>query len=269
LDVHPDARGGDWWYQDEPWDWTLLPTSLIYRSYLAGVKESRFSSQHIYNQGDGWLWDATLGARVGLLRYGDRDPQLPHGWQIDAEGSAQARLDVPSDVDVRSVDFRAGFLLTRGVGPWQTKFGYYHLSSHLGDEFLLRDPDYPRLNYSRDALVLGQAYQVTEQVRVYGEVTWAFQSNVAEPWEFQVGVDVAPPVPTGIMGAPFFAISGYLRQEVHYGGNLVVQTGWAWRGDEAGRLFRIGMQYYNGKSCQFSFYNQFEQHLGLGVWYDF
>lgn len=254
---------------NDVWDWQLMPSSLIYRSYLAGVKESRFASQHVNVNDQGWVWDATLGTRIGLLRYGDHDPVLPDGFQIDAEGAAQVRLDIPDDVNVRSVDFRAGVPLTYGYGRYRTKFGYYHLSSHLGDEFLLGNPNYPRLNYSRDALVLGETIYLTDRLRVYGEVAWAFHNDVNKPWEFQFGIDWAPNEPTGLRGAPFFAINGHLRQELNYSGNFVVETGWCWVADENARLLRIGFIYFNGHSNQFSFYANFEQQIGMAVWYDF
>ena len=41
----------------------------------------------------GWLWNATLGARVGLLRYGARGIDPPDGFQIDVEGAADMDLD--------------------------------------------------------------------------------------------------------------------------------------------------------------------------------
>ncbi|HND54668.1 MAG TPA: hypothetical protein PLV92_19790, partial [Pirellulaceae bacterium] len=70
------------------WTWQLMPSSLIYKSYLAGAKEPRLASQHVNIKDDGWVWDVTLGSRVGLLRYGDRDPVRPNGFQIDMEGAA-------------------------------------------------------------------------------------------------------------------------------------------------------------------------------------
>jgi hypothetical protein len=250
-------------------EWQVLPSSLIYKSYLAGVKESRFGSVQNYIKGDGWVWDATLGTRVGLIRYGDRDPQRPNGFQVDAEGSAQARFYVPSDVDLGSVDFRGGLPLTWGFGAHRFKFGYYHLSSHLGDEFLLKNPNYPRLNFARDVLMLGYSYYAREDLRIYAETGWAFYTDISEPWEFQFGIDYAPARPTGFHGAPFFAVNGHLRQEVNFGGNFVAQAGWAWLSDENAKLFRIGVQYFNGKSNQFSFYNDSQQQLGIAVWYDF
>lgn len=254
--------GGDW-------EWQLLPSGLIYKSYLAGVKEPRFASQHVNVDGDGWLWDVTLGGRVGLLRYGDHDPVRPNGFQVDLEGAAMTRLDIPEDVDLRSVDFRGGLPVTYGIGPSRFKIAIYHISSHLGDEFLLSHPGYNRLNFSRDALVAGYSYYLTTDFRIYAEAGWAMHSDVSKPWEFQFGVDYAPGTPTGFRGRPFFAVNGHLREEVDYGGNFVAQAGWAWLSDEHARLLRIGAHYYNGFSNQFSFYNDHEQQIGMAVWYDF
>lgn len=249
------------------WTWQLLPDGLIYRSYLAGVKESRLSGQIVYEQDDGWLWESTVGERFGLFRWGTTDTNFPVGVQLDVEGSAQVRLDVVENVDVRSVDFRGGVPLTFGWGRHRTKFGYYHLSSHLGDEFLIRHPTYDRLNYSRDVLVLGHSVYLTPRMRIYGEAGWAFYSDVAKEWEFQFGLEHAPVGPTGPHGEPFFAANAHLREEVDFGGGLSVQTGWAWRGI-SGRMLRAGVQYYNGKSPQFSFYDDHEQTLGFALWYD-
>lgn len=255
---------------NEPWDWQLLPTGIVYKAYLASQKESRFSSEfNNIPERDDTFWEPTLGARVGILRFGDHDPVMPQGFQIDAEGSAQARLNLTDNVDVTSVDFRGGLPLTYGYGPWRLKAGYYHLSSHLGDEFLLKNPNYPRLNFARDVLLFGVSYYLNDDLRVYSEIGWAFFTDVSEPWEVQFGVDYAPAAPTGGRGAPFFAINGHLREEVNYSGIMTVQAGWAWRSAQNGSLLRIGGHYSNGQSWQYSFYNHFEQQLGLGIWYDF
>lgn len=269
LDAYLDDSAEESWVSDDEFAWQLMPDSLIYKSYLAGVKESRFSSNQINVPGQGWLWDVTLGARVGLLRFGNDDPLRPDGFQVDVEGSAQGRLSIPQDVDFQTVDYRAGVALTYGSGPHRFKFAYYHLSSHLGDEFLLKHPSYPRLNFVRDAFVLGYSFYVRDDLRLYAETGWAFNADVSQPWEFQFGVDFAPSRPTGWRGAPFFALNGHLRQEVNYGGNFVVQAGWAWRSDQNGRLLRLGAHYFDGNSSQFAFYQRHEQQIGLGAWYDF
>ena len=265
LDSYPEGE----FVQTEAWDWVLLPTSLIYRSYLAGVKESRLSA-HIIHETDHYaLWDATLGGRVGILRFGNRSIFNPEGFQLDAEGSGQVRLDIRNNVDVQAVDFRGGIPLTYGVGPHRFKFGYYHLSSHLGDEFLLDNPTYPRLNFARDVLLAGYSYYWTEKLRLYGEMGWAFYTDVSEPWEFQFGVDGARPRPTGSRGEPFFAINGHIRQELNFGGNFTAQVGWAWVGEQNAHMLRTGLHCFNGASSQWSFYREHEQQIGYGLWYDY
>lgn len=253
----------------EDWVLQLLPDGLIYRSYLAGVKEPRLASVFNYDQRLGWIWDITLGGRVGLLRYGTADGQRPQGWQIDVEGAGMPRLDLEDERDLVAADFRAGLPITYGRGPFQTKLAYYHLSSHLGDEFMLKNPQFPRINYSRDVLVWGNSYYPTDALRLYAEAGWAFYSDVSEPWELQFGVDFSPRQPTGLRPDPFFAVNGHLRQELNFGGNLVVQTGVQWYGGQGGHRFRAGMQYFNGKSDQFELFNQWEQKIGMGLWYDY
>jgi hypothetical protein len=254
------------------YDWTFLPAGHIYKPYIAGVKESRMAVHLMKNKGDNWLLDANLGGRFGIMRFGDDSDFLPEGFQWDVESSAHVRLDIPEDVDVRSVDFRAGsgFSWTYADNPrHRTRLGYYHISSHLGDEFLIKNPGYNRLNFARDVIFLGHSYYFTPKFRVYGEMGWAFYTKESSPWEFQFGFEYAPNEATGVMGEPFFAIHGHLREEVNFGGNVTVQTGWAWVGEIPGRTLRTGLHYYNGKSSQYSFFDEFEQQVGFGLWYDF
>ena len=267
LDAYLDNGGLG--IHERGWRWQLLPNDLIYKSYLAGVKEPRSGTTVTHIQNDGWLWEGILGARIGLLRYGDHDCLFPQGFQIDAEGAANVRLDVDDEVDVRATDYRVGVPFTYGFGSQQAKFAYYHMSSHLGDEFVLYNPGFNRLNWARDALVLGHSIYMTETLRLYAEAGWAFHSEISRPWEFQFGLDWAPNTPTGFHGAPFFAVNAHLRQEVNYGGNVSVMTGWAWMSDRDRHLLRLGVHYYNGESSQYSFYDDFEEQLGFGVWYDF
>jgi hypothetical protein len=268
LDEWLDYSGASPLTPNTNWQWQILPDGILYRAYLANPKESRLGTQMFNLKGDGAFWDSTLGGRVGLLRYGTTDPSWPQGWQLEAEGSAQVRLDPDENMDQRSVDFRAGAPLTYGYGRHRLKFGYYHLSSHLGDEFLAAHPNFSHVNFTREVLVLGYSYFVTENLRLYGEMGWAFHSDVSENWEFQCGLDYAPARATGIRGAPFFAVNGSIREELNYSGNFVLQAGWAWRGQNS-HLLRAGFHYYNGLSDQYSFYRNFEEQIGGGVWYDF
>ena len=140
-----------------------------------------------------------------------------------------------------STDFGFGIPLTTRQGPWEFRFGYNHLSSHLGDLFMLADPGYPRINYVRESLKTSLAFYASPALRLYVENDWAFHTDGgAEPWEGRVGIDYCDPEITDICGTPFFAVCGHLRQVNDYGGNVDVETGWAWR--PHGKCFRLGMQ---------------------------
>jgi hypothetical protein len=254
---------------NESWTWQVLPDSILYKSYLAGNHESRMGSQmvHINNQGN--FWDVTLGGRAGILRYGNSDPYWPEGYQLDIEGAAFPRLNFDHERDLDSVDFRFGIPLTMRVGQWQTKFGYYHLSSHLGDEYLVRNNTLDRLNYVRESLMLGVGLFLNPNFRLYSEVDYAFYTDGgAKPWEFQFGAEFSPVDCDRFRGSPFMAVNAHLHQEVDFGGSVTAQIGWQWRG-RTGHLLRTGFQYFNGMSEQAQFFTRFEQQYGWGVWYDF
>ena len=251
-----------------PWVKQWLPDGLIWRSYLAGVKEPRFAMTTQNNQQFGTFWDATLGARFALFRYGTPTAYRPEGWEVDLEGAAMPRLQPTLDSSpLVSTDYRIGVPVTYANGSWQFKTGYSHISAHLGDEYMILHPGIHRLNYVRDSIMFAVGYFYTENMRLFAEFDYAFvTSDGSEPGEFQFGIDYSP-AKRG--GAPFAAIYGDLRQELDYGGYFVAQAGWQWRGGAAMHTFRIGAQYLNGMSPQFEFYNQFEQYFSFGLWYDF
>lgn len=249
-----------------------LPDGLIYKSYLAGPKESRFGIAWLHERDAGWVWDISLGGRAGILRYGTPDAVNPRGWQLDIEGAAFPRLENEHEDEMMSTDYRFGVPMTWTSGRFDIKLAYYHISAHLGDEYLLRNPGVQRFNYVRDSFVLGAAYHATPNVRIYAEAAWGFKADVAEPWEFQFGYEYNPQIPLfdcGRCGTPFFAMNRQSFEEYDFEGNVNVMAGWQWRSGTSGRQLRLGLQYFYGKSSQYAFFNRDERLIGLGLWFDF
>ncbi|QDT53042.1 hypothetical protein Pan44_10570 [Caulifigura coniformis] len=256
---------------DEFWTSQVLPKGLIHRSYWAGLHEPRLGVQVFSEHGGASYWDPTLGARVGLFRYGNDDPLRPQGWQLDVEAAAMARLTLDDMRDLDSVDFRGGLPLTYGIDDWQFKFGYYHLSSHLGDEYAIRTPGSldKRVNYVRDAVQLGVSHYPVDSMRLYAEAAYAFfREGGADPWELQFGTELSKAGVTGPEGTPFLAVHAHLREEHDFGGDVTTEAGWLWR-EQTGHVLRVGGFYFNGKSSQYQFYDDSQQLVGAGLWYDF
>ncbi len=254
----------------EPYTWQVCPGSLIWHSYMAGTKESCFRS--VWSNINGIrVWDVALGGRVGIWRYGDTSNIRPQGWQMDIEGAALPRLFPQLDSSpLVACDYRFGLQQTYGCGNFIAKFGYYHLSSHLGDEYMLMFPSAVRINYVRDSGVLALGYYLTPEIRIYGEIAYAFGAeDGAEPLEFQSGVEYSPIRLDGRSWAPFAALNVHSFQELDFGGNIVLQAGIQWRPGAQGRRFRLGAQYYDGYNEQLEFFAQREHKLSFGIWYDF
>ena len=243
-----------------------LPEGLRYKAYIAGEKEPRFSSAWFEDDVFGTIWEAGLGGRLGILRRGSCGSIRPEGWQIDMQGGVLPRLQA-NEQDLIAVDYRFGLVNTWRQGPIGIKLAYDHLSSHLGDEFLLANPGVVRRNFARDAVVLGAAFDTHPSIRVYGEIGVALSyAGGSEPVEFQYGVEYSPTCPGG---APFLAVNAHLRQEFDFAGSFNILGGWQCRSEHSDRVFRVGGQYYNGKSLQHSFFDKNEELTGFGMWMDF
>ena len=279
--------------QTENWTWQMFPQGFIYPTYLAAV-QNRLGGVWNYDKDLDWMWDITLGGRAPLMRYGNRSALYPEGWQLDLEGSVHLRLHMRECMDMEANDFRFGLPLSYGTKTWQVRTGYYHVSSHMGDERILRyqpnnypygDPAIPnngiglgtragsdnRINYYREALLLSYAYRPTPNTRLYAEVDYAvMQGECTKPWHFQFGAEYSQRYPSrGGWGSPFAAVNARLMQEHNFDGNITVQTGWQWRGAR-NELFRLGVQYIGGVSEQYEFIAGPREHkFGIGVWYDF
>ena len=273
----------------ENWTWQLFPDGYIYPTYLAAV-QNRLGVVTDYDKDYDWMWDITLGGRAPLLRYGTRSILFPEGWQVDIEGSVHLRLHLRESMDMEANDFRCGLPFSYGTQMWQVRTGYYHVSSHMGDERMLRhypdgDPQIPnegkgmgtrhhsdyRINYYREAWLLGYAFRPTPNTRLYADVDYAFMiGEQTKPWHFQFGAEYSPVYPArGGWGTPFAAINTRLMQEHDFDGNFTVQTGWQWRGSH-NQMFRVGVQYHGGVSDQYEYVAGKREHkVGLGVWYDY
>ncbi len=249
----------------------VLPNGLLYRSYIAGPHEPRMGSVALYDSDEkSWRWDSTLGGRVGIFRR-DCPPRMNlDAWQIDIEGAVMVRLDPQEKMDLESADYRFGLLWTGRRDRIAYKAGYFHVSSHVGDEYLIKNPGFQRVNYVRENLIVGTSYDVTPEWRAYGEVAWAVSvSGGAEPWQLQFGTEYARTALRPENGAPFAALNFQMRQETDFAAGVTAMAGWQWTGTESGHTIRTGVQYFNGPTNQYEFFQRFDNQLGLGIWFDF
>jgi hypothetical protein len=106
-----------------------------------------------------------LGDNFGLVRWGGPAPN--EGLQLDVVGSifAQFDLDAPSN-DLINADYIVGLPLTFRRSGFSTRVRVYHQSSHLGDEYLLRNQQIDRENLSFESVEI-LASQELGPLRLY------------------------------------------------------------------------------------------------------
>jgi hypothetical protein len=227
------------------------------------------AAEFVGDNDQGTLLDTDIGSRISVIRKGTVGPQA-EGWELQVYGGVQARLSMDRQSDVEAADYVFGVPLVWRRGDTAVRFGYDHVSSHVGDEYLIRNPNFERINYVRDAMAFAVMQSVTESIDVYGEANCAFHtSGGAERWHFQFGAEYQPFVPPGFEGAPVVAVNTLLREEFNYEGSLGVIAGWQWRGLTSNDRLRLGLTTYIGRSREFSFFDRYEKLFGVGIWYDF
>lgn len=252
--------------------WQLLPNGLLYKTYLAGEKEPRMQLVSFYDtKSKRKIWEAVLGGRAGLIRLSDPSVSNGDAFQVDLEGAVFARVlpDEPSAM-LEGSDYRVGLYGTWKLDRVSYRAGYYHISSHVGDEFLVANNWFKRINYVRDSLLAGAAYELSDVSRVYGEIGYAMGTDGgAKPLEFQFGAEYSPLPTTQFSGAPFTAVNAHLREDFDFGGGVNVVAGWGWQGEHSKRRLRLGVNYYNGPSLQYEFFDRWENLVGGGIWLDY
>jgi len=258
--------------------WSVFPSGLLYAEYLADPLAQRMAGKIGHDNSRGWVLDANIGGRLPLLRNGSGGEIYPNGYQFDIGASSMLRLDYSVDDWGRFVtaDYRFDALLTSRYRNLEWKFGYAHLSSHLGDEEMIANNSLSRRNYVRDEIVLGLAWRFGDiflsypvnSLRIYTEAGYAFHyDGSAKAWQLKFGLDYAPFQPTDSRGAPFFAAFCHLREENNFGGYVALQIGWAWR-NERMQLLRIALDYTGGKSKYGQFFDTNSQDLGVSLLVD-
>lgn len=276
-DVHPAAEPGvvSSWLPNH--QWIYLPRTLLWQPPLANHYEPRCSlkflsldSRDVSPVADsGGVTDFNLGATFGIFRVAPAG-RPDDGFQLDIFGLASSRFIALQDAT--ATDFRGGIPLTFARGPWSFKLSYEHTSTHLGDEFLVRNQSALRKG-TREDLVFGVAYRPHESIRLYGVFAYAVHISSLDPdpdpERFYFGAEWSRPLPTGWRGQPFAAIDVDLRGDQNYAPNLTVQAGWQWIPEAMRPGMRLLLEYYDGRAPFGQFMDRRESWFAFGLAFDF
>jgi hypothetical protein len=137
-----------------------------------------------------WAGQVSLGTILGL--YGWRSSRSCDGVQLGFSGGvfSQFNLDGPS-VPLINSDFTFGIPVTFRAGVFSGRVHLYHQSSHLGDEFILFNPQIERVDFGYEMLDVVLSLQDTWW-RVYGGGGYVLHSQTEglERVKLQAGAEL-------------------------------------------------------------------------------
>lgn len=253
----------------EPSRWSWLPSRQVFRPLIADPRWPRFSAAYNYYIDDSELThvgNTSFGESFSLLQY---DAGSAGVLQTGIQGAVFAIFNLDSSsIDLINADYFAAWPLAYGIGDFSSLLRIFHQSSHLGDEYLLRNR-VKRINLSYEAIDLLLSHELPLGFRAYGGGSYIFriQPSGIRPWAFQTGLEyVGEPLGLPIPTRPVAAVDMQIHEEGNWSTNVAPVFGVQFGDPKADRRnLRLLLQYFNGKSPNGQFFERHIEYLGLGV----
>lgn len=195
-------------------------------------------------------------------------------WEFVLQAGVFSLFDLSAaSLDLVNADYNVGVLTAYRSGGFSGFLRLYHQSSHLGDEFLLSNPQTLRINLSYEELDIKLSYEWFSWLRTYGGAGYLVHRypTSVKPVSTQWGVEWTSPV-------SFF--NGSIRPICYTDFQINERSNWAIAQSlMAGLQFenaRIGnrqlqllAEYFAGPSPNGQFYTRHAQWFGIGLHFYF
>lgn len=254
----------------------LVPEKVLFTPLMIDPAESRMSGTYgfydMHHEGG-----LTFG-NVGNVSIGGHRPFFGWGtqsggqWQfgVDAAAKMQFMLDQPSLV-LAQADYSFGFDLAWKKGRWSSRVRAYHVSSHLGDEYM-EETGYTRFQYNTEGFDMLVAYRPTEGLRLYGGGDYYFNIDPDTIGTNLIHLGAEYIHPTPLYGKMYFVMGTDLKflernkYDCNIAGAVGVQFSNAF-GDD--RFIRLMLEGYTGSSPHTQFYETETNYYGVTLQFGF
>ncbi|WP_213318627.1 DUF1207 domain-containing protein [Chlamydiifrater volucris] len=228
--------------------------------------------------------DKVIGSRVGSAVFGG-DIILLRLFDV---GCLRGDLDLGIQCGVFSVfdlehpdacmvnsDFFVGLLFGYAFDKWSCRLRMWHLSSHLGDEFLLTHPNFPRFNLSDEGIDFFLSYTHNHALRLYGGVGYIVNRDLTfpeKPLYFECGSEIRPfglrDRENNLYAQPIMAMHFRFWEEQDFGLDQTYVVGMEWsRFRDVGRKIRALLEYHEGFSKEGQFIREPSRYYGFRLMY--
>ena len=260
-----------------------LPRGDVFCPLIADPKSARSFASFLRHESGDELADAELtiasvgvGDSFGLGRWNGSRPG--DGVQLALTAGVFAQFDLGTEsYDLLNADYVVGFPLTLRQGWFSARIRIYHQSSHLGDEYLLREPPdrQDRENLTFEALewiLSGDA----GPLRVYGGGEFLFRREPEDLGQYVAhgGVEFRPQprvVPLGALGGFRFVAAADVKSseeqdwEPAIGARAGFEYDRAAGSDVTARRWGIFAEFYTGPSPYGQFFREKVRLMGVGI----
>lgn len=252
---------------------SFLPRGLLFAPLHADPRWPHFSA--VYRGYRTTALSAAFAGNFGetFSLYRHRAP-FNGQWEFVLQAGVFSLFDLSAaSLDLVNADYNVGVLTTYRSGSFSGFLRLHHQSSHLGDEFLLSNPQTQRINLSYEEIDMKVSYEWFTWLRTYGGAGYLVhrQPSVVRPIDTQWGVELTSPV-------SFFG--GSIRPICYTDFQLNERSNWAIAQSlMAGLRFenaRIGnrqlqllVEYFAGPSPDGQFYTRHVQWFGVGLHFYF
>jgi hypothetical protein len=279
----PSSRCGVGIPANEQSGYVPLPRGDVFCPVVADPKASRTFASLLRHESGAALNEAELDiASVGIAdafglgRWNGSRPG--DGVQLSIMAGVFAQFDLESQsYDLLNADYVVGVPLTIRRGGFSTRVRIYHQSSHLGDEYLLREPParQDRENLAFEALELLLSADAGP-IRVYGGGEMLFRREPEDLGRFVAhgGVELRPQprvLPLGSLGGFRLVAAADVKSsqeqdwEPAYSLRGGLEYDRAGGSDVTARRWGLYYQFYEGPSPYGQFFREKVRLTGVGI----
>jgi hypothetical protein len=254
-------------HADEPEYGLLAREPRAFPALEADPREVQLELRAMWPVGQSVQGEVILGEYLSLYKW--RLPWQDAYIQWMAGGAVFSRFNLVEDTkDLKVSDYSANMPVDLRAGRWAMRLMPFHVSSHLGDDFIAATGRLPR-KYSVDSIKMLASFEPTPAWRIYGGYQYimrvvheGYGRNV-----LQGGLEWHSPWGYRRERLQLYAAGDFQAWErTGWNPMLNIQSGLRVRRDaESRRSMSIFLEFGSGSRQHGQFYQEKETHWGAGL----
>lgn len=249
-----------------------MPSGHLFQPLIADPNWPRFTLAYQYYTRDKYsthVFAPNFGASFGLLKFTEEDNS--ESWELGVQAGLFAIMDIGSKpTALINADYYVGLPLTYSSGSYSQMIKFYHLSSHLGDEFMLtkEGKKIKRINLSYEGIDALFSYYFGK-LRVYGGGGYLVHKEPAfvKRGKVQCGLEYLSET-TFLNGMlrPVSAIDFKFLESTKWSGQISIKTGIQFENHSSfSKKVQLMLEYYQGNSIHGQFFRNKVEYFGIGL----